>query len=161
MLSVLLPIPKIWSTSSLIVFLRKNNNIISYLQIFLWKNTTFYVNAIPFFILRRYNNHPPSHNRRMIGCECEQFFSFIVKFVLKLKKIILTPNYFLYLCNVKPYRKPTKGQRRARHIYIKGVTVRFGFDVLELRNFECLSKTKQRERLMGVLYTAIIIIGSY
>ena len=52
------------------VFLRKNNNKISYIQIFLWKNTTFYVNAIPFFILRRYNNHSPSPNRRMIGQQC-------------------------------------------------------------------------------------------
>ena len=42
------------------------------------------------------------------------------------------------------------------HIYIKGVTERFGFDVSELRNFNYLSKTKQRERLMGCLYTALI-----
>ena len=28
------------------------------------------------------------------------------------------------------------------HLYIKGVTVRFGFDVLELRNFKLLVKNK-------------------
>ena len=48
-----------------------------------------------------------------------------------------------------------------RHIYIKGVTVRFGFDVLELRTLYGLSKTKQRKRLMGVLYTSLIDIGSH
>ncbi len=31
-------------------------------------------------------------------------------------------------------------------IYIKGVTVRFGFDVSELRKLKCLSRAKQRER---------------
>ena len=48
--------------------------------------------------------------------------------------------------------KPTSGQRRARHIYIKGVTVRFGFDAVRIWQFEHkLSKTKQRERLMGCI----------
>ena len=56
--------------------------------------------------------------------------------------------------------KPTNGQRRARHIYIKGVTVRLGFDVLELRTLYGKSKTKQPERLMGVLYTFLIDIGN-
>jgi len=31
---------------------------------------------------------------------------------------------------------PTRGKARVGYIYIKGVTVRFGFDVLELRNFK-------------------------
>ena len=48
-----------------------------------------------------------------------------------------------------------------RHIYIKGVTVRFGFDVLELRTLYGLSRTKQRERLMGVLYISFIGIIYY
>ena len=52
--------------SVFLVFLRKNNNKISYLQIFLVKSAILCVNAIPFFILRRYNNHPPSPNRRMV-----------------------------------------------------------------------------------------------
>ena len=56
--------------------------------------------------------------------------------------------------------KPTNGQRRARHIYIKGVTVRFGFDLLELRTLYGKSKTKQPERLMGVSYTFLIDIGN-
>ena len=39
----------------------------------------------------------------------------------------------------------------------KGVTVRFGFDVSESRKFNCLSKTKQRERLMGcIIYVTLI-----
>ena len=52
--------------SVFLVFLRKNNNKISYLQIFLVKRAILCVNAIPLFILRRYNNHPPSPNRRMV-----------------------------------------------------------------------------------------------
>lgn len=36
-------------------------------------------------------------------------------------------------------------------LYIKGVTVRFGFDVLELRKLYGLSRTKQRERPMGCI----------
>ena len=38
-----------------------------------------------------------------------------------------------------------------RRIHKKGVTVRFGFDVLELRNLYGLSKAKQRERPMGCI----------
>ena len=57
-------------------------------------------------------------------------FPFSVKFVLKSKQIYTTPYFFSYLCRVKALLKPTSGQRRARHIYIKGVTVRFGFDDL-------------------------------
>ena len=46
---------------------------------------------------------------------------------------------------------------QGRRIYIKGVTVRFGFDVSESRKFDCLSKTKQRERLMVVYYIHSIL----
>ena len=35
-----------------------------------------------------------------------------------------------------PSLKAPKGWKRARHMYIKGVTERFGFDALELRNFK-------------------------
>ena len=55
-----------------------------------------------------------------------------------------------------PSLKAPKGWKRARHMYIKGVTERFGFDALESRKFNYLSKTKQRERLMGCLYTFLI-----
>ena len=37
------------------------------------------------------------------------------------------------------------------------MTVRFGFDVLELRNFNGKSKTKQRERLMRCIIYVLII----
>ena len=37
---------------------------------------------------------------------------------------------------------PLCGVEGGAHIYIKGVTVRFGFDVLELRNFRQIVKNK-------------------
>ena len=42
------------------------------------------------------------------------------------------------------------------HTKIKRRILRFGFGVLELRKLYGLSKTKQRGRLMGVSYIAII-----
>ena len=38
------------------------------------------------------------------------------------------------------------------YIYIKGVTVRFGFDVLELRKFKLLVKNKATGTPYGVYY---------
>ena len=38
-----------------------------------------------------------------------------------------------------------------RHIYIKGVTVRFGFDVLELRKFKLLVKNKATGTPLGCI----------
>ena len=35
-----------------------------------------------------------------------------------------------------PSLKAPKGWKRAGYMYIKGVTERFGFDALELRNFK-------------------------
>ena len=49
-----------------------------------------------------------------------------------------------------PLLKASRG-KGGTGIYIKGVTVRFGFDLLELRKLYGLSKTKQRERLMGCI----------
>ena len=44
-------------------------------------------------------------------------------------------------------------ERRAGHIHNnKGVSCALVLTIRELRNFICLSKTKQRGRLMGVLY---------
>ena len=48
------------------------------------------------------------------------------------------------------YRKPRWAEVGQTYIH-KGVTVRFGFDLLELRKLYGLSKTKQRERLMGCI----------
>ncbi len=42
----------------------------------------------------------------------------------------------VYLCRIYPCRKPRKGKSRGGDIYIKGVTGRFGFDVLELRKLQ-------------------------
>ena len=40
----------------------------------------------------------------------------------------------------------------------KGVTERFGFDILRISQIrKCSSKTKQRERPVGCLYTALIV----
>ena len=41
-----------------------------------------------------------------------------------------------------PLLKAPKGWKRARYIYIKGVTERFGFDVVESRKFKRLVKHK-------------------
>ena len=41
-----------------------------------------------------------------------------------------------------PSLKAPKGWKRARHMYIKGVTERFGFDALESRKFKQLVKNK-------------------
>ncbi len=41
-----------------------------------------------------------------------------------------------------PLLKAPKGWKRARHMYIKGVTERFGFDALESRKFKQLVKNK-------------------
>ena len=51
------------------------------------------------------------------------FFTFLRLYFLSLR-------LFLYLCNVYPCRKSRKGTSKGGYIYIKGVTVRFGFDVL-------------------------------
>ena len=43
-------------------------------------------------------------------------------------------------------------------IYIKGVTERFGFDAIRISQIQySLSRTKQRERPVGCLYTALIV----
>ena len=61
-------------------------------------------------------------------CSVYNKYPFPVKFLLKSIQIYTTTYFFSYFFSVKPLLKPTNGQRRARHIYIKGVTVRFGFD---------------------------------
>lgn len=79
------------------------------------------------------------------------------------KKIVLTGN-FLYLQCLSRAESPV-GWRRGRHIYIKGVTVRFGFDsVRTSQTLYGLSRTKQRERPVGVLYNphrCMVFIVSY
>ena len=46
-------------------------------------------------------------------------------------------------------KAPKGGKWGKAHIHIKGVPLRFGFDLLELRKLYGLSKTKQRERPLG------------
>ena len=48
--------------------------------------------------------------------------------------------------------KPTIGQRRARHIYIKGVTVRFGFDDRRTSHTLRIVKNKAMGTPHGVYY---------
>ena len=67
-----------------------------------------------------------------------------------------------YLCIVHTLTESPDGQRLGRHIYIKGVTVRFGFDLLELRK---LSTVRQRQSngnaSWSVLYTVLIGFGRF
>ena len=45
------------------------------------------------------------------------------------------------------------------HIYIKGVTVRFGFDVLELRNFKQIVKNKATGTSHGMfIYVSQLVV---
>lgn len=44
-------------------------------------------------------------------------------------------------------------------MYIKGVTGRFGFDVLELRNFKLLVKNKATGTPYGVYYISSLAFG--
>ena len=79
-------------------------------------------------------------------------FPFSVKFVLKSKQIHTTTFFFLIFAVSKPCWKPTSGQRRARHIYIKGVTVRFGFDVSESRTFNTSCQKQSNQNASWVYY---------
>ena len=55
-----------------------------------------------------------------------------------------------------PLLKAPKGWKRARYIYIKGVTERFGFDVVESRKFKLIVKNKATGTLHGMfIYTLI------
>ena len=50
-----------------------------------------------------------------------------------------------------PLLKAPKGWKRARYIYIKGVTERFGFDVVESRKFKLIVKNKATGTLHGMI----------
>ena len=82
-----------------------------------------------------------------------------LRFVRQIKSFS-KQNY--YLCSVYTHTGSLDGQRLGRHIYIKGVTVRFGFDLLELRK---LSTVRQRQSngnaSWGVLYTVLIGFGRF
>jgi hypothetical protein len=54
----------------------------------------------------------------------------------KCSVIYLISGTIHYLCDVFAIAESPLGWKRARHMYIKGVTERFGFDALELRNFK-------------------------
>ena len=42
----------------------------------------------------------------------------------------------IYICDVFAIAESPKGVEAGKNMYIKGVTERFGFDALELRNFK-------------------------
>lgn len=65
-----------------------------------------------------------------------------------------------------PLLKAPKGWKRARYIYIKGVTERFGFDVVESRKFKLIVKNKATGTLHGMiicnpnwLFLVMVILG--
>ena len=58
-----------------------------------------------------------------------------------------------------PLLKAPKGWKRARYIYIKGVTERFGFDVVESRKFKLIVKNKATGTLHGMfIYIPLLTI---
>lgn len=59
-----------------------------------------------------------------------------------------------YICNVYTHLI-SKEINDNGHIYIKGVTVRFGFDVLELRKFKLLVRNKATDTPYGMYYTRL------
>lgn len=62
-----------------------------------------------------------------------------------------------YICGVSLTPKPFRLVRRGMYIH-KGVTERFGFDDSRISQIlNSLSRTKQRERPVGCLYTALIV----
>jgi len=64
--------------------------------------------------------------------------------------LFLIYNLMLTFAKTTLAGSPTRGKARVGYIYIKGVTVRFGFDVLELRNFKWLVKNKATGTPCGV-----------
>ena len=60
----------------------------------------------------------------------------------KCSVIYLISGTIHYLCDVFAIAESPLGWKRARHMYIKGVTERFGFDALESRKFKQLVKNK-------------------
>ena len=67
-----------------------------------------------------------------------------------------------YLCTVFIHTESPDGQRLGRHIYIKGVTVRFGFDAIRTSQLQTdCQKQSNGNASWGVLYTAIIGFGRF
>ena len=60
----------------------------------------------------------------------------------KCSVIYLISGTIHYLCDVFAVAESPLGWKRARYMYIKGVTERFGFDALESRKFKQLVKNK-------------------
>lgn len=66
------------------------------------------------------------------------------------KKFVETKTFTIFASSI-PCRKPSWVGCLGRHIYIKGVTVRFGFDVLELRKFKLSVKNKATGTPLGCI----------
>ena len=60
--------------------------------------------------------------------------------------------FFSYIYNACTHKKPPTGRKRTGIHKTKGVFVRFGFDVLELRKLYGMSRTKQPERPVRCYY---------
>ena len=67
----------------------------------------------------------------------------------------------LLLQSSQPIRKPLYGQVGCKRVYIKGVSVRFGFDAVRISQiYYKLSKTKQRGRpLRCIIYNSFPATG--
>ena len=63
-------------------------------------------------------------------------------FLEKFNKFVSVSRNNAYLCKADFCRKPRMGKARVGDIYIKGVTVRFGFDVLEPGKLKRFVKNK-------------------
>ena len=94
-------------------------------------------------------------------CSVYNKYPFPVKFLLKSIQIYTTTYFFSYLCSVKPLLKPTNGQRRARHIYIKGVTVRFGFDNSWISQSSSVCQKQSNGNASWVLYIHYLLALVY
>ncbi|MDE6721746.1 MAG: hypothetical protein K2J84_06335, partial [Bacteroidaceae bacterium] len=67
-----------------------------------------------------------------------------------------------YLCQVIPLPKALHGAEAGRHItYIKAYLALWFWRFLNLASSFIGQKTKQRERLMGVLYTFLSLAHGY
>ena len=66
----------------------------------------------------------------------------------------------MYICVVIAFAESPLGGKRARHIHIKGVTERFGFDVVESRKFKLIVKNKATVTPLGDVYIQpALIVG--
>lgn len=77
--------------------------------------------------------------------EKRAFYTFLHLYFLSLR-------FFLYICIVYPCRKPERGTSKGGHIYIKGVTVRFGFDVIRTWKIQTVCQKQSNGNALWDVY---------